>query len=146
MSRVVSRPIIFRACLPVLACSILLNPCITGSFAVGDDEKTLNTLAQFYGFSGVELFKVDSRGFNLQAGDFTGDGIVDGADLAAWKEAFAVSDRGDANGDNVTDGSDFLIWQRAFNGGTPAAAAVPEPVSCSVLLTSFAALVAWRRR
>ena len=80
------------------------------------------------------------------AGDFTGDGVVDGADLVAWKEAFGVSDRGDANGDDVTDGSDYLIWQRAFNGGTPVAAAVPEPVSCSLLLTGLAAIVAWRRR
>ena len=80
------------------------------------------------------------------AGDFTGDGFVDGADLAAWKEAFAVSDRGDANGDDVSDGADFLIWQRAFNGGTPTAASVPEPVSCSLLLMSLAGTVAWRRR
>jgi hypothetical protein len=77
MSLVVSRPFMFRACLPVLTCSILLNQFITGPLAVGDDEKTVNTLAQFYGFSGVELFKVDGRGFNLQAGDFTGDGLTD---------------------------------------------------------------------
>lgn len=77
MSLVASRPFIVRACLPILACSIILNPCSNGSSAVGDDEKTVNTLAQFYGFSGVELFKVDGRGFNLQAGDFTGDGLTD---------------------------------------------------------------------
>ncbi len=42
-----------------------------------DDSKEANTLAQFYGFSGIELFKVDRRAFNLQTGDFTGDGLTD---------------------------------------------------------------------
>jgi hypothetical protein len=36
-----------------------------------------NELAQFYGFSGIELFKVHNRAFNLQAGDFTSDGLTD---------------------------------------------------------------------
>ena len=67
----------FRAFLPLFACFVFLESCITTSSAFGDDEKTVNTLAQFYGFSGVELFKVDGRGFNLQAGDFTGDGLTD---------------------------------------------------------------------
>lgn len=93
----------------------------------------------------IGAYEVPSTGGGV-AGDFTGDGIVDGADLAAWKEAFGVSDRGDANGDDVTDGSDFLIWQRALDGQVPTAAAVPEPVSCSLLLTSFVAMVVWRRR
>ena len=42
-----------------------------------DDSKDVNELAQFYGFSGIELFKVEGRAFNLQAGDFNGDGLTD---------------------------------------------------------------------
>jgi hypothetical protein len=43
----------------------------------GEHSEIANELAQFYGFSGIELFKVESRAFNLQAGDFTGDGLAD---------------------------------------------------------------------
>ncbi len=57
-----------------VVCSIV---CLSSSPVAGDDEKELNTLAQFYGFRGVELFKVEGRAFNLQAGDFSGDGLTD---------------------------------------------------------------------
>lgn len=36
-----------------------------------------NDLAQYYGFSGIELFKLDARVFNLQTGDFNQDGLID---------------------------------------------------------------------
>ena len=42
-----------------------------------DETEEKNQLAQFYGFSGVELFKLDTRVFNIQAGDFTNDGLTD---------------------------------------------------------------------
>lgn len=42
-----------------------------------DDANELNELAQFYGFSGIELFEVEDRAFNMQAGDFTSDGLTD---------------------------------------------------------------------
>lgn len=41
-----------------------------------DDDK-VNELAQFYGFTGIEIYKTDSRIFNMQAGDFTSDGLTD---------------------------------------------------------------------
>lgn len=44
---------------------------------VADDGEQANELAQYYGFSGIELFKVHDRAFNLQAGDFSGDGLTD---------------------------------------------------------------------
>ncbi len=43
----------------------------------GDSADKPNEIAQFYGFAGIELFKVEPRAFNLQAGDFTGDGLTD---------------------------------------------------------------------
>ncbi|HQX51006.1 MAG TPA: VCBS repeat-containing protein [Planctomycetaceae bacterium] len=63
-------------------------PCLLASAVVaslgsvellpaGDGIEKSNELAQFYGFSGIELFKVEPRAFNLQAGDFTGDGLTD---------------------------------------------------------------------
>ncbi len=56
----------------------------------------------------------------LAEGDFTGDGMVDGADLTKWKDEFGTT----------YDGNDFLAWQRNFGFGVPAVAAgasVPEP-------------------
>jgi hypothetical protein len=43
------------------------------------DSKEIRSspLAPYYGFRGVELFKLDARVFNLQAGDFNQDGLVD---------------------------------------------------------------------
>ena len=42
-----------------------------------DRAEKSNEIAPFYGFSGIELFKVEPRAFNLQAGDFNGDGLTD---------------------------------------------------------------------
>ncbi|MEZ6059314.1 MAG: VCBS repeat-containing protein [Planctomycetaceae bacterium] len=51
----------------------------SGSCAAHAEElsEKSNDLAQFYGFSGVELFKLDERAFNLAAGDFDSDGLTD---------------------------------------------------------------------
>lgn len=57
--------------------------CIAVSFPssmsvlASDGPGDANEIAQFYGFSGIELFKLESRAFNLLAGDFTGDGLKD---------------------------------------------------------------------
>ena len=75
---------------------------------------------------------------NLLAGDFSGGGTVDGADLTIWKSGFGRGPgvaagshaTGDANDDNRVDGSDFLVWQRELGRSIAAAAAttaVPEP-------------------
>ncbi|MBX3432177.1 MAG: sulfatase-like hydrolase/transferase [Pirellulales bacterium] len=77
-------------------------------------------------------------------GDLNNDGIVNGADLSLWKQAFPTNPAGDVNLDGVTDGLDFLAWQR--NAGSqlvPSAVVViqvPEP--SSALLTLFFAAVA----
>ncbi|MEQ9406850.1 MAG: VCBS repeat-containing protein [Fuerstiella sp.] len=42
-----------------------------------DESTTSNELAQFYGFSGIELYKLDERGFSLCHGDFDSDGRTD---------------------------------------------------------------------
>lgn len=86
-------------------------------------------------------------------GDFNLDGIVDGADLAIWKEGFGAGSgasfrNGDNNRDGVVDGRDFLAWQRAFSAsgaaGEPPSVGVPEP---SILaMTPFAAALLARRR
>jgi hypothetical protein len=70
-------------------------------------------------------------------GDFDRNGVVNGADLGTWKNAFAKNGSADANGNGVSDGGDFLIWQRTFgNSGPPhASAPIPEPAAHMLLLT-----------
>ena len=66
---------------PYLMCFITVFIASTSaSFNVivaGEKTETANEIAQFYGFSGIELYKVEPRAFNLQAADFTGDGLTD---------------------------------------------------------------------
>lgn len=57
------------------ACTVAMA-VVTVSIGVADDEEP-NELAQYYGFSGVELYKLDQRAFNLVSGDFDSDGQTD---------------------------------------------------------------------
>jgi hypothetical protein len=71
------------------------------------------------------------------AGDFTGDGIVNAADLTVWRGAYGVNANGDADGDNDTDGRDFLLWQKTYGSGALAALeTVPEPTSLVLALVA----------
>lgn len=87
------------------------------------------------------------------AADFDGDGNVDAADLANWKNGYGMSSgaakvNGDADFDGDVDGADFLVWQRELGSGGPAvaaaAAAVPEPTGLA--LAAGLLFVASRRR
>lgn len=63
---------------PCLTACLAVVTVLTASptaFAADTDEA--NELAQYYGFSGVELYKMDQRAFNLASGDFDSDGHTD---------------------------------------------------------------------
>lgn len=57
--------------------ALLLAICIPQLLMASDEKEDSGELAQFYGFTGVEIFKLDSRVFNIQSGDFTNDGLTD---------------------------------------------------------------------
>jgi hypothetical protein len=84
------------------------------------------------------------------AGDFDGDGDVDGADFVVWQTNFPIEsgatlNTGDGDGDGDVDGADFVIWQTNFPfSPTPGAAPVPEPAAW--ILLSLGGLIAFRRR
>lgn len=74
------------------------------------------------------------------AGDFDGDGDVDGADFVAWQTNFpklsdATKAHGDDDGDGDVDGADFDAWQNSFPS---AAGLTPVPEPGALLLTLLA--------
>jgi len=86
----------------------------------------------------VDLAIFEDQGYPMAAvpiipGDFNGDGLINGADLALWEIGYgttsgAVAMDGDADFDEDVDGADFLIWQEGSTASPfVAAASVPEP-------------------
>jgi hypothetical protein len=97
--------------------------------------------AIIYGMStnnGIQAFELTIDPAEVVAGDFDGNGMVDGADFAFWEAAFG----------ETLDGTDFLTWQQNFAPAMAAnatAASVPEPTS--VVLTGLTLIgLATRRR
>jgi hypothetical protein len=85
--------------------------------------------------------------FFVMMGDFDGDGVVDGGDLAEWGAGYGGDNSaGDADGDGRADGADFLMWQRQVGMGAPApqSASVPEP-ALSVLAWCASLVICGRR-
>lgn len=80
-------------------------------------------------------------------GDLNGDGVVNGADVTRWRNAYGVSTNGDADGDGDSDGRDLLLLQRSFGAGALVASeTVPEPGSgLLVALAGFTFSLANRR-
>lgn len=77
----------------------------------------------------------------FHAGDFDGDGDVDGADFVSWQTNFpkasgATRDQGDADGDGDVDGADFVVWQTNFPF-SPGPGATPVPESGSLLIAAL---------
>ncbi|NOZ40472.1 MAG: PEP-CTERM sorting domain-containing protein [Planctomycetes bacterium] len=74
------------------------------------------------------------------AGDFSGNGFVEGKDLALWQTGFgqqsgAVTLDGDADEDADVDGFDYLAWQRNYAPESATiVAVVPEPATFFLLI------------
>jgi hypothetical protein len=82
----------------------------------------------------------------LTPGDYNQDGFVNAADYGAWRSEFSqdVFHHGsliaDGNADGFVDAADYVIWRANVAGGAAgvSAAAVPEPVSLSLLIVACA--------
>lgn len=74
----------------------------------------------------------------VRAGDYNGDGMIDAADYAVWRDDYGASESGaDANGDGLVDAADYTIWRDAIDAQN--ASAVPEPSSAAAALFALAA-------
>jgi hypothetical protein len=125
-----------------------------GWMLVNADEATPATFRGFYSrqTATASLRPQLSLSYVL-AGDFDGNDVVDGADLAHWKAGYgavnATHAQGDANGDGTVNGNDFAIWQRQLgrSAGAPSVAtAVPTPEPTGFALIFLAALGPLRTR
>jgi hypothetical protein len=73
-------------------------------------------------------------GPSTQAGDFSGDRIVDGTDFLRWQRGLSP---------NPLSSQDLALWRSNFGKSivaVPAATAIPEPTACSLLLVTMTAV------
>jgi hypothetical protein len=78
----------------------------------------------------------------VPTGDYNGDGIVDAADYAIWRETLGSTTdlRADGDGDGVIDSGDYDTWAAKFGtvyssgAGASSSVTVPEPTSIVLLL------------
>lgn len=89
----------------------------------------------------------------LQAGDYNGDGLVNGGDYVAWRRAMANAGtlQNETASPGVVDQADYDAWRANYganNGAASGAAvesgAVPEPAT-RILVVVFAGVVLWSR-
>ncbi len=70
---------------------------------------------------------------NLLAGDFDGDGDVDGNDYLVWKTAYGTNNMAaDGNHDGTVNAADYTIWRNNLGANVHslgAGASVPEPAT-----------------
>lgn len=85
-------------------------------------------------------------------GDYNGDGTVDAADFAVWRDNLDALDEsalnGNGDGQNGVDMGDYTLWVNNFgtSSGANVAAAVPEPGGQALALLGLVALAATKRR
>lgn len=130
----------------------------TGEQALGGDE--VSTLFWWDSFAGQpQLFELEFKAIEASmslanlaldsfvlaapsiAGDFDGNGYVDAADYALWKQHFGTSNSvADGNGDGVVNLADYSVWRDNLGAGTPptlgglTSTSVPEPSGTQVIM------------
>ncbi|WP_428304396.1 DUF5010 domain-containing protein [Lacipirellula sp.] len=126
-----------------------IEPTIVAPATTTDDTPTGRDFTAGYSYEGYGNLYLDilrQKTAPAIAGDFNGDRLVNGDDLAVWRMNFGASSAtpamGDADGNGVVDGGDFLAWQRHLTRfASPATHAVPESTSAILCAGGLAAVV-----
>lgn len=112
-------------------------PGIGGGGSPGTPEGRIETV-DLSTIAGQQFFTIVNPNASIP-GDFDGNGVVNGDDLAQWQGDYGANGNSDGDADGDSDGADFLIWQGDFDGlpsPLTSVVAVPEPSSmvCAGLL------------
>jgi len=98
-------------------------------------------LSQLYTSGNVTLVALTP----VMAGDYNGDGVVDGQDYEHWHGQYGITappgSGADGNGDGVVNAADYTVWRDALAAASASSAVVPEPASLALFaLTGVAFL------
>ena len=138
--------------------------CTTTGYAVNSLDAAVSVTfeTQFTWERNIDYYHKEGENFGIAfyeawvpqvAGDFTGDGLVDGRDYVLWRDTAGATGpalQADGNHDQVVDGNDYEIWrahfgQAAGSGAAVESAAAPEPASVSLMVFVGVMAVGWRR-
>lgn len=94
----------------------------------------------------LTLGTITSTGSVGVAGDYNGNGKVDGADYVVWRNnkglmSGATVSQGDGTGDGAVTDADYSYWRARFGNtsgsGASAGGAIPEPATSLLLLLAY---------
>ncbi len=123
---------------------------LVGTFYAGYREAITGAVADNITKHSPPIF--DSIAMTVNDADFDNDLDIDGADFLTWQKSAGGAggpSAGDANGDGQVNDADLAIWKDQFGKpvvATPIAGAVPEPGAMALAITAITALAAQRGR
>lgn len=124
---------------------------------LGNEDPTLKFEYHLPGTSATSFNEIEINYVTGAAvpGDYNGNGIVDAADYAVWRDNLGSSNpAADGNGSGTVDSADYTYWKQRFgnngsgsgSGSGADASAVPEPTSLVLVSCVAVVCLASRRR
>ncbi|QDU88872.1 Autotransporter-associated beta strand repeat protein [Pirellulimonas nuda] len=132
--------------------TVVSATALSGAFAnvaSGGRIETLGGEGSFLAAYDASLDAVQLSGFvpSGLSGDYNEDGVVDAADYTRWRDALGQTglvpwSGADGTGDGQITADDYAVWKNNFGAvasAPVAAASVPEPGACLMLIAVVAA-------